>query len=331
MKRLVVLLIAGFAMLAIASPALAEDYLSEVANGLKTSPVYIAPGTDGTDANTAADLRRKLNSDDNIVLVILPESAQTAIGDDLGSFVDKLSKAVGSQRIIGLTVGDQAVGYASTLPTGTAEDLMHRAASVSTSNVETLGTFVRNIHQWQTEHPEAKTTKPSAEEDGGTSLWFIISVMIALLVSVGVYFYGRLQRSRTGESRKRFHGPEKIREQLSEIAHLRDDVTDPDLQATLYRCCADIERYFERYSSNEVLDAIAFEGHLDSVLDVLKKYVDVQNHPRDFNGPEAKLRQGKQSIEDFAEYVIESIRNGNDVNLIEYSVNTDILSAQRYR
>src|SRR5581483_3827085 len=97
---------------------------------------------------------------------------------------------------------------------------------------------------------------------------------------------------------------------LGKIAEARSRVQDPALQSTLYQMCTDIERYFQRYSSNKSGDAVTFKNHLESVLSVLNKYLEVQQYPRDFNDPRQVMRQAKESIQNFADFVITTIRRG---------------------
>ena len=70
MKRLYWPLAAALAVLCTALPAHADSYLDNAVSALKHSSVYVAPGTEGTDSNTADDLQQNyLTSNDNIVLV----------------------------------------------------------------------------------------------------------------------------------------------------------------------------------------------------------------------------------------------------------------------
>jgi hypothetical protein len=141
----------------------------------------------------------------------------------------------------------------------------------------------------------------------------------------------RSKKSRDDEERKRFDAPDRVSELLNKIARQRDRVHDSQLQRTLYQCCTDIERYFKQYSGDKQRDTTVFANHLGSVLSVLEKYIEVQDAKRYFNDPDEIMRNAEESINDFAEYVLTSIRNGNDANLIDYTVNTKILQAQRYR
>jgi hypothetical protein len=327
---MVVLGLCAVATLCITQRALAQDQVADVVDGLKQSPVYIVAGTEGTDGNTAANLVGQMNDDDNIILVMLPASASSFDGGSLG-FAKVLSSHVGPKKIIGLTVGDEAVAYAPQMPEGVPADLMNRAASVSTNNVETLGTFVRNVHLWQSEHPEAKTTGPSQSEDKGNNLLGIILMLLGgALLACGVALRAQQRSRQSGEARKHFKAPDKVADQLERIAHLREQVHDPEFQSALFNICNDLERYFLRYSSNKSRDTVTFAEHLKGVISVLEKYIEVQDHPRYYNDPSATLERGKKSVCDFGDFVITSIRNGNDADLLNYKVDTKILGAKKY-
>lgn len=332
MKRLMLLLSVALAIIYVAPSALAADWVTTVSDGLKHSSVYVAPGTEGTDSNTATSFEQDvLFGNDNIVLVMLPASAKAEVGD-LTSFAKQLSSAIGTQHIIGLSVGTQTLGYASQMPPGTAENAMLNATTAASNPKDALTVFVQNIHTWQREHPEAKTTaKPSSPKSGGVPwfLWLLL-VIIVIGASVAIALAATARRSRSGTQHKRFKAADQINGQLSEVTALAAQVNDVAFRRTLDQCCTDIERYFQSYTSDKTGDAQTFRNHLNSVLSVLRKYIEVQNSPRYYNSPDEKMRQGKQSVTDFADYVLKSIRRGNDAGLLDYKVDTDILQAKRY-
>jgi hypothetical protein len=138
----------------------AEDYITSAVEALKKSPVFVYPGTEGTDSTTEAKLRARLNNNDNIVLVMLPMDGLK--GTDIDTIVKSLSNGLHDERIIGLAVGDQVVGYAPTLPPLVAEDQMNRADTMATDPITALGTFTWNIHEWQKANPQpSPTPKPT--------------------------------------------------------------------------------------------------------------------------------------------------------------------------
>lgn len=176
-------------VLALLAPilVLAEDYVTNAnaAQALQHVPVYVAPGTEGTDNYTAGKLQTRLNSDDNIVLVMLPAAAETEA--DISTLANRLSEKLGNQRIIGLSVDKKVVGFAPSLPVDVADDQMKRAASVSNDPVTALTTFVQNMHLWQIGQPKPKPTptpveQPSPQkEDQSRVVWFLVLAGIIVI------------------------------------------------------------------------------------------------------------------------------------------------------
>jgi hypothetical protein len=330
MRRVLLPLVACWMALCVTSTAVAADYVSQVAQGLDNASVYIDPSTENITADTGTDLARMLHADDSIVLVMLPESANAGIDGDLQSFAAQVAEKTGRQMIIGIAIGGTTYGYSNTgMPSNEADDKMQRAASVSTNTVETLGTFVRNVHTWQRQHPEEVASTASAK--GGLP-WYVWAAGIFFLSALIVFIVGRKVStgSTINESRKRFTAPEQIRDLMAQMAHMREDVYDAQLRSTIYQCCVDIEAYFKKYSSDKQQDAVVFQHHLSNIVEVLRKYIDVQDNERYYNDPRRLLEEGDDAINSFSEFVLTSIRRGNDAELARYTVNTKILKAQRY-
>lgn len=134
----------------------AGDYVLDAIEALKTSNVYVAPGTPGTDYNTVAELQAHLREGDNIVLVVLPPEA--LVGTDMYSIAQKISVGIDNNKTIGLAIGREVIGYSPLLPDGVASDKMHRASSVSNDPVTALITFTQNIHSWLEDNPQPTPT-----------------------------------------------------------------------------------------------------------------------------------------------------------------------------
>lgn len=132
------------------------DYEQNAIEALKTSNVYVAPGTPGTSSSTLSELSSYLTPDDNIVLVMLP--ADAANDTDAQTIAKKISEGLSNQKTVGLAVGDLVVGYSQILPKGVASDQMIYARSVSNSSTTALFTFSRNIKIWLNQHPQPTPT-----------------------------------------------------------------------------------------------------------------------------------------------------------------------------
>ena len=313
----------------------AGDYITEAVQALQRAPVYVFPGTEGTDNDTAGRLQNMLKSKDNIVLVMLPKGAE--VGTDTSTIVAGLSEKLGNQRIIGLAVGNKVVGFAPILPSGVAADQMRRADSVSNDPVTALGTFAQNIHIWQSENPKlSPTLKPTVSTSKSSQINSLLLILL-LPVSVVVIFVilgfitNRRMASQKCKEKTRFKAPNQVKDLLAKIVRERLQVRDGDLRQVVYQMCLDIERYFKSGSNDKKRDALFFNERLTEVDEVLLKYIDVQENMRYYDEPQKELCRGKESIGDFSQYVLASIRRGNAANLVEYKVNTNILEAQRYK
>ena len=307
------------------------DYIAEAVAALQHTPVYVAPGTEGTDRDTTAKLQSRLTKDDNIVLVMLPASAEAELGT-ISTIVGRLSEALGDHRIIGLSVGKKVVGFAPSLPAGTASDLMRRAESVSQDPLTALGTFVQNVHLWQVEHPPPKPPVPFVPPKDTEIPWFPTVLTVPALAGYGIYWI--IKRRMENEEKKgktRFNAPDKVGELLAQIARERWKLNDPELIQVTYQMCLDMEKYFSSFSKDKSRDARAFQDRLKEVSLVLEKYIEIQNNPRYYKEPGEELNRGKESITGFSEYLLDSIQSGRQADLIDYTVNTNILEAQKYR
>jgi len=332
-RRSLLVALSVLACLMAASPALADN-LNKVLAGLKHAPVYIEPGTPGTTTDTAGELEGQLKDGDNIVIVLLPAGA---VSGDLSGFARKVDQELGGKRIVGLAAGDQTVAYSALLPAGTADDLMHSATNVSTNSREALSTFIQNVHNWQLQNPKQPASKPASKTKkkhaGHTGTYAALGVVagLALLaLLLWILLGGEGKKAVSGEEYIKFRSP--VRDDLERIADLRSNISDQSLRVLLTQVCTDVEAYFRKYCANPEEDAVAFRNHLSSLRKVLEKYVEIQDSPaRYYDNPEALMESGRQAVADFEQYVLDTIRRGSRANLMDYSVKTDILSAQKLR
>ncbi len=307
----------------------AGDYISDAVLALQHSSVYVAPATQGTDSYTSGKLQNMLRSDDNIVLIMLPADADS--NTNIQTIVSTISEKLGNQRTIGLAVGDEVIGYGSLLPSGVAADQMVRANSVSNDPVTALGTFAQNMHKWLDAHPQPTPTPlQSQSSPKGQLTWLIWPLVFAVAAVIAVTIATRYLNKQTSNERTHFIAPNQIKDLMATIAKEREQVKDSELSQMVYQLCLDIEKYFKTGSNDKRKDSLFFNERLTEVSEVLIKYLDVQGNKRYYYEPETLLRNGKESIRDFASYVLDSIRRGNATDLLDFKVNTNILKAQRY-
>jgi hypothetical protein len=307
----------------------AWDYVGTIAAALQQSPVYVEPSTEGTDNDTTAKLKARLASNDNIVLVMLPASAEARSGGDISAIANQLSDELGNQKIIGLSVGKKVVGLGPTLPSGVAADQMRRASSVSNDSVTALNTFVQNVHLYQSQHPQPQPAPPQPAKDSGGAPWPAGVLLVVAGAGILLGWKRRREVQASKAERTQFRVPDKVKDLLSKTAQMRMQVSDKQLQEAVYNLCLDLERYFQSSSRNKEGDSLIFRDRLTEVNQVMAKYIDVQDHSRYYNKPDALLQQGKEAVLDFEDYVLDSIRKGNDAELTEYRVSSDILQAHR--
>ena len=324
------------------------NYLADAVFALQHGSVYVAPNTEGTNSDTSGVLSGKLGpNSDNIVLVMFPASAESELGASIDTIASRLSEMLGNQRIIGLSVGRKVVGFAPMLPAGVASDQMHRADSVSNDAMTALVTYVQNIRLWlrNNAHAPIPTPKPTPTltpvptpqpQKGGTEdytwvLWLVVPLGVITLFGMSLVL-DTLSGKTTSSERTRFQAPtNQVGDLLTKIAQLRSQVQDEDLQQAITNLCKDTEKYFKKYCSDPQHDAKRFEEYLKGILEVLNKYLEVQNEQRYYREPAKLLQTGKEAVKSFADYVLTSCQNGSEAKLMEFQVNSKILSAQRYR
>lgn len=319
------------------APMSANLPLDEVVSALAQDTVYVAPGTEDTNNDTAGILRSQLYDNDNIVIVMLPAEEQALSSGELLSFARRIDDSLEGDQIVGLSVGNQIVAYSATLPAGEATDLMDRAINVSINTPEALGTFVRNVHSWQSQHPEAVASQPTKKPDDGSSVPLVFGgagLLIACAVGAALFKRATDKQRRAIDHVSLKVAPDPVKDILEPILKLRTRVNDTQLRDVITQLASDTEAYFGRNQTRkgEPLrsDAEEFVRHLKSLHSVLERYVDVQDHPRYFDNPQHLLDQGSKAINGFAEFVLTNVRRGSREALTNYRVDTDILAAKRY-
>jgi hypothetical protein len=308
-----------------ALPAQAASPPDGVVAALKSSSVYVAPGTENTNSETAGKLQEQLTSGDNIAIVILPATA-----GEPASLAQAIDKATRGKYIIGLSVGEQVVAASTIMPQNVATNLVNRAAHVSSSPLETLETFIRDVHKWQGEHPHEAASKPVGKKSSGSPVVTLVLLIFAMVLGGIVIAIAIANKRRQADDGLTFRSsPSEVRDLLHVIMEQRPAINNDELSSIVKTACEDTEQYFQRSGNPE--DSDEFVHHLQSVRSILKQYIDIQNNQRYYDNPQALMKQGLEAIKGFASFVQDSIRRGRRADLTNFKVDTDILSAQRYR
>ncbi len=312
------------------SAATANDSVDAAIKGLRSSNVYVAPNTPGTNSDTSVTLKQALREGDHIALVMLPPGSTTAA--DAAARIDKATK---HSLVLGVSVGDDFRGYSKLLPEDTAIDQMNRAKSIASSPVETLTTFAQLARAWQQANPKEvkKPAKPKTES--GNSNWLLLFLIIPVFgAGMAIWLALGLRPAGSSDDHPEFNAPNAVRNELEKIYGYRAQIADPHIKEVVGTICSDTEAFFERSEGsdrNTSTEAVQFAGPLSSVTAVLERYIDIQDHPRFYRDSEQLLEAGEEAIEAFASFVLDSIQDNSSAALINFKVDAKIIGATRYR
>jgi hypothetical protein len=311
----------------VATPAHA-DTIDDAAAALKHASVYVATGADVDSSDTAGHLKKQLNDGDNVVIAMLPADA----GDPVAA-ASKIEAATGHKYIVAVTIGNQTATASDVMDTDVTQDLMSRAASVSTSTTETMVTFIQNVHSWQAQHPKAKASNPASKKDDGTALYVLVGVLV-LLVGAAVVII-RILRPRVRQWDDFSSAPTDVRRKLQSIRSQREKITDPQMGLLVERICRDTNEYYRR-SNTKFDEDSGVTDLLRNVGEVLRSYIQVQEDIRQGqsyyyapDNPRDLLQQHYDGIADFAEFIRQGIRRGIALRLEDFSFNNDMLRTVR--
>jgi hypothetical protein len=334
--RIVPAVLAVAVGLLVTTPAHADTIDDAVAN-LKDAPVYVAPGTEGTNSETAKDITQQLNDNDQIVVVMLPADAAPTDGN-IFPLIRHINSSIGGKKIVALSTGQLIASDSELLPPGTASDLMERAMRVSTSIAEAHKTFIRNVHIWVNQHPEAVTTpasraQPKNDTSGGGLLWVgLIGAVVTTAFAVYALFKRLTSPSRWDDFSS---SPPDVRRELERVKEQRNKVRSPEMRELIDRVCRDTNTYYKRGHQHLKEDSVVTDL-LKNLQGVLKSYLqvqtDIQENNKHFYLPDdanTVLSRHHKPVEDFAEYIRQSIRRGIAMDLEGFQFNADILNFTR--
>ena len=220
----------------------AGDYVTDAIEALRTSNVYVAPGTEGIDYDTSSKLKRFLGANDNIVLIMLPSDA--LVGTDLYTIAQRISEGLGNQKTIGLAVGREVIGYSLILPEGVASDKMVRAKSVSNDPITALITFTQNIHSYQANNPQPTavptpeptptprpTMTPIELPKAKDISWPVWLVMVVAVLAVVVWVFVTIKKNARRVIRKQSFAPLTVKVDM--ISEKINDIMDGKVRREL--------------------------------------------------------------------------------------------------
>ena len=280
-----------------------------------------------TDPNAVAkSLLVQLADDDEIALVMLPAGSGSA--DTLNQMAEQLARQIdentGNQFIVGVAVENILKASTTRLPNGVAETLMHKAEVISTgSPVDALGTFVRLVHEWQDAHPKPKPTSTSDEGlNNAQIMLLVLSALAALLAGVSLV---RLRWARDTRFR---HSPKEIRELLLKIADLNQRINDLDMRSAVNQLTVDLEELARKFGKSSAYNKVDLKYKLGYVVEILEQFLEIEDSPARYISRTESERvkdASRRSITAFDDHVLQAIRDGNSVALVEFTINVESL------
>lgn len=243
------------------------DYVSLAIEVLKSSNVYVAPGTPGTGPDTREQLSVFLTPELNVVLVMLPADALT--GTDAYTLAKSISEGLNNQRVVGLAVGQEVAGYSTMLPADVTADLMNRADSVSNNPITALVTFSRNVQLWLIRNPQPKPTltpeppptpRPTMApivlpkaEDVSWPIWVLLSICaLALFVLFSVKAKQTIKEGKQKDKlRRRLTSLEPINLLIQKIEANVAKIKDSRVRKDLERACNAAHGLLEIFQQSE--------------------------------------------------------------------------------
>lgn len=160
----------------------------------------------------------------------------------------------------------------------------------------------------------------------GSLLW---SPLLAALSALGVYLM--LDSRTASEVRDDEYGADADRKvdevvrAAKEVRKLSRDVASPSVKHLLQQAAEFVPELLDRVratSPNSLYSSASQLGaHLQSLLGVVRQYLDIQRNPTFYDDPAALLAGGEQAVQRFTEFTIDSLRLVNQGDLAQYQAN----------
>jgi hypothetical protein len=160
----------------------------------------------------------------------------------------------------------------------------------------------------------------------GSLLW---SPLLAAVSAVGVYLM--LDSRTAAQVRDDEYGADadrkadEVARTVREIRKLSRDVASPTVRHLLQQSADHVPELLNRVratSPNSLYSSASQLGaHLQSLLGVVRQYLDIQRNPAFYDDPAALLAGGEQAVQRFTEFTIDSLRLVNQGELAQYQAN----------
>lgn len=329
-RTFAVTLLAGV-MTLLGTPAQADDgYLNATVQALQQGNVYVSPEVANIDASV---LREAIGSSD-IVVAVVPSAAAEQNGGTV-KFLSTVASGVNHETVI-IAAGNDIEAGSRVLPAGKAGEIANDAESNTPDTNAALVAAIDGIQSYSSRGIPQERPAQTEESGGGLGMFMIVSAIVTMLLVVGGYFISRMGKgSNPHDELAPKLSPEQVQAQLVKIRALRDQITDPEIKERLKQVIIDTEQYFARSVATtkpeRERESKDFSTRLTDGVDLLTRYVDVQNFPGYYDDPAHMIESGKDAVDGLAEGVRNAIKKGTTRGTIDFLTTADIMSAERYR
>lgn len=296
---------------ALPAAAYADGYLDEATQELQTNPVYVSAQVSDMSGADTATLIANIGEQD-IGIVVLPAGASSEIGD-INAFIADVASNTGYDTVLVSVGGDFEAG-SRVLPSGKASELANEAEHAGSLS-DGLNQFVDGVESVGVAAPPA-TSNGGGGDNGGLIVGGVAAGVVALVAAAAVTFFVLRRKSRTKkvpkEMQKRYDTPKEIEDLLDQVAEWRNVVKNKDVAQRLAQSELHVHEFFRRtriHMRDRIQEMTGhYNVHLSSMLTVLKKYVDVEQHPEYTRDPQKILQLGERAVQQFERGVIQNIQ-----------------------
>ncbi|WOP18742.1 5-bromo-4-chloroindolyl phosphate hydrolysis family protein [Raineyella sp. LH-20] len=167
----------------------------------------------------------------------------------------------------------------------------------------------------------------------GPALRLGAPVLLAAVGATGIYLmlarseHQRQQDDYSSDARARVREVEATLQQLAGAARR---IRDPQVRAAVARAGEVVpellDRIAETQPSSLYSSAARFGGHVTSLLGLVEKYADIEQHPTYYTDAPRLLADGRAAVERFDQFALDSIRLVNQGEMAEYQANLDTVA-----
>lgn len=169
--------------------------------------------------------------------------------------------------------------------------------------------------------------------DDGLLLRLAAPAGLAAVAAAGVWFMLSRTAAEVQQDNYAEMSREKVRrisELLAEAARTSGRVRDARVRDGVELARHQVPELLARIEQSDPTglfsSASKFEGHVESLVGLVKKYADIEARPRYYDDPESMLADGIAAVDRFNEFTVESIRLVNQGAMSEYKANLQLVA-----